>query len=528
MNEINYKVLIADDEYWTREKIRNMIVWEDYHLTFLEPAQNGEEVLERLAQEKADILITDINMPFMDGVELVKKVKEIYPEIVVFVVSGYDNFDYVKQTLLAGAINYLLKPLTKIDLVNSLSKALEIISREEENKQQILKTSSLIQDTELSFLLSKEENMVSPVITMNQVMDFAGYSLLLIKIHNLKKAMETYGYDRNLLSYFLKKEIKESAGCENILLFNNIYHSNEFIIITQADNAQLKKMTVKILNRMNELLKSPLSIMVSEHSYSLDSIHEAYTQCISILMTRKYKKESIILFHEKENEAIHQELKNVLSEENEHKIKNMLRNNNMEGLRKEIFENIGIKTPLVQEWEYIKMKQCVKKICNIIMDFMMEKNAPKEMIALENMADSMDRTVEYLEQEEVCNSLEEMLRLLIGNGKEIVTGSIRDMVRQAIGYIDEHFFEELTLSLLAEKFAVESSYFSKIFRQETGENVMLYIAGKRMAKAKEYMKDEHINLTEIAFMVGYDDYTYFNRVFRKMEGMSPRDYRKEN
>lgn len=80
---------------------------------------------------------------------------------------------------------------------------------------------------------------------------------------------------------------------------------------------------------------------------------------------------------------------------------------------------------------------------------------------------------------------------------------------------------------LSKRFNVESSYFSKIFRQETGENVTTYIAKKRIEKAKEYMKDSNINLTEIAFMVGYDDYTYFNRVFRKVAGVSPRDYRNE-
>ncbi len=94
-----------------------------------------------------------------------------------------------------------------------------------------------------------------------------------------------------------------------------------------------------------------------------------------------------------------------------------------------------------------------------------------------------------------------------------------------MAYIDANFFEELSLASLSERFGVESSYYSRIFRQETGKNLMLYIAEKRVCKAKEYMQDATINLAEVAFMVGYDDYTYFNRVFRKMTGISPRDYR---
>ncbi len=109
--------------------------------------------------------------------------------------------------------------------------------------------------------------------------------------------------------------------------------------------------------------------------------------------------------------------------------------------------------------------------------------------------------------------------------KKTSTDSIRNAVKKAVEYINSHYFEELSLASLAEQFNVESSYFSKIFRQETGETVMVYITRLRIEKAQEYMKKQEISLTEIAFLVGYDDYTYFSRVFRKMVGKSPRDYR---
>lgn len=117
MEKKMYKLLVADDEYWTREKIRNMLNWEEYQITFMDPAQDGEEVLRIVANDRPNILITDINMPFVNGVELVRKIKKEYPDIVVFVISGYDDFEYVKQTLMDGAINYLLKPVARIDLV---------------------------------------------------------------------------------------------------------------------------------------------------------------------------------------------------------------------------------------------------------------------------------------------------------------------------------------------------------------------------------------------------------------------------
>ena len=239
MAEISYKVLVADDEYWTREKIRNMLNWQEYHMEFLEPAQDGEEVLARMESDSPDILITDINMPFVNGVELVEQVKEKYEDVVIFVISGYDDFEYVKRTLVAGAINYLLKPVTKIDLVNALSKALEIISRQKENKNLILKAASLIQDSELSILLEREEPAFVPSITMNGNMDFAGCSLMLIKIHDMKAMMKEYQYDRNYLSYTLKKKIRDVMDMDNLLIFNYLYRSNEFVIITESENEEI-------------------------------------------------------------------------------------------------------------------------------------------------------------------------------------------------------------------------------------------------------------------------------------------------
>ena len=211
MEKRMYKLLIADDEYWTREKIRSMILWEEYQIIFMNPAQDGEEVLKMIARDKPDILITDINMPFINGVDLVKQVKKEHPEIVVLVISGYDDFAYVKETLVAGAINYLLKPVAKIDLIHAVSRALEIISENEENKQQILKASSLLQDRELSLLIEKEHTVVSIASLSETGMDAAGCSIMLIKLHELQSLMSQYKYDMNYLSYSLKKRLREIA-----------------------------------------------------------------------------------------------------------------------------------------------------------------------------------------------------------------------------------------------------------------------------------------------------------------------------
>ena len=290
-----YKVLLADDEYWTREKIRRMIPWEEYDLEFLDPAQDGEEVLRILEEHMPDILITDINMPFLNGVDLLKTVRERYPDMVTFVISGYDDFEYVKGTFMAGAINYLVKPITKIDLVNAISKALEIISERENEKEELQRAGSAIQDREFSQLLERKDTPFIPTITMNSGMDLAGMSLMLIKIHDLKGFLHGSGQDISLFSCRMKKEIRTILGHEEAIVFNYVYRFNEFIVVSELLEKELVRSAGQIQEYLSSLSGSPVTICISGHSYSMESIHMAYVEAIGLLMTRSFAPEDEVL-----------------------------------------------------------------------------------------------------------------------------------------------------------------------------------------------------------------------------------------
>ena len=525
MDKIKYKLLIADDEYWTREKIRNMINWEEYSITFMKPAENGEEVLMRLKEEQPDILITDINMPFVNGVDLVKEVKENYPDIVVFVVSGYDDFQYVKETLMAGAINYLLKPVSKIDLVNALSGALEIISKREQDREEILKTASMIQDRELSMLLEKEQAPFVPVSIPESGQGMAGCSVMLIKIHEFQRYMEEYRYDMNRLSYYIKKRIREITDMENLLIFNYIFHSNEFIIATEWDTAVQGKMAKRILDSFAKDGKSPVTIAVSEHAYTIESIHSAYVQSVSVLMTRPFSRESMVIFCEQEEKNIRRKMESHISEESEMQMKSLLKSGNEKALKELIMEGIGLRHCMENGWGYLEVRQNVKRICNFLLDFLLQAGRPDLVQEMENLVEMADKAVERLDNKMMCEILAEIVDGIMAERRNEIGGSTKDIVKTAAEYIDHNYFEELTLVSLSDRYNMESSYFSRMFKQETGKNLMLYIAEKRIEKAKEYMEDDNINLTEIAFLIGYDDYTYFSRVFKKITGQSPRAYR---
>ncbi len=205
MEKQKYKILFADDEYWSREKIRRMIPWEEYGLEFLEPAEDGETVLQRMEESRVDILITDINMPFLNGVDLLAQVQNKYPEVITFVISGYDDFDYVKGTFMAGATNYLKKPVSKVELVNAVVKAVEIIGEREHEKLQHMRAASLIEDREFSAMIQKDKLSFVPAVSVNDRDIFVGTSLVLIKLHNMQEVIQKNQLDVNLFSYNIKK-----------------------------------------------------------------------------------------------------------------------------------------------------------------------------------------------------------------------------------------------------------------------------------------------------------------------------------
>ena len=159
---------------------------------------------------------------------------------------------------------------------------------------------------------------------------------------------------------------------------------------------------------------------------------------------------------------------------------------NQQKIKKIVLEMTGLCDCQEQQWSYLEVKQTVKQIFDIILNYIFQEHGKVLVADAENVVEAVDKIIETL-----------------------------------------NYAEEMSLSVLANKYHVDSSYLSKMFSQEMGESLILYITNKRIEKAKEYMKNSEISLADVAFMVGYDDYTYFSRVFKKSTGMNPRNYRIE-
>lgn len=141
--------MAADDEYWSREILKSLIPWKDYGMEMLEPACDGEEVLERIPTEEPDIVLTDIDMPFLDGLALMERLKKEYPRIIAIAISGYDDFPKVKGFFVSGGYDYLLKPVDPSELRRAILKAKGILAERESPSQSLAQATPASDQTAL-------------------------------------------------------------------------------------------------------------------------------------------------------------------------------------------------------------------------------------------------------------------------------------------------------------------------------------------------------------------------------------------
>ncbi len=522
-----YKVLSADDELWSRENIKRMLVWEDYSIDFLEPACDGEEVLERIPQEKPDIVITDINMPFLSGIELLDRIHSDYPDIITLAVSGYDDFQKVKGVFLAGGIDYLLKPVGKEQLVGSLSKALKTLEEREkekaDRKDNMLRenyVSSFLEDDEFSSLLNgklfrpgKESHVPSTKV-------FSEMSTMLVKFHDIEVLKQNYNKDVLRMSYSMKNGLRKLIDADNCVVFNYTDKVNEFILELNATPIKLRQIADRILAAFPIETQGAITIVLHDRASALDDIASVYRDMIAELVTRPFgKRHQIISCTGTKNVP---KVREYFTDRIETLVTDCIGKRDIDQARNIIMDMAGLSRCDNGAWSLLEVTQFTSKLINTLA----EAGASGDNRSYEEVQDAINYGLRTLNKEVILENTVLALEIATGaDAKE--NASIGSQVENIHEYIREHYMEHLSLAELAEQFYVEPSYLSRKFSQNYDETITAYITRCRMDKAKELMKDEANKLEVISFEVGYDDYNYFSRVFRRLEGSSPSEYRKK-
>ena len=534
MQKMKYKVLAADDEYWSRENLRSLISWEDYAIKFLDPACDGEEVLERIKEEKPDIILTDINMPFLDGLELLKKLQTEYPQIITIAVSGYDDFEKVKGVFVSGGLDYLLKPVGKEELVRILTKALGILEERETlrrntetNRQKEHKLSSFMEDSEYSALLSgKLYGQFQAQPHVSSTGEFSGMAALMVKFYNIAEIAEKFDHDSLQMSLDIKTKLRKlTDGDPDAIIFNNCNKMSEFLIFTSLRTKSLQIFAEKILKEFPLDDYGPVSVILHKQTGSLDDIGNIYRDMIAVLVTRPFTYTHCILScPEGESTSACQTVGKNISHRIEEELYHFLNTSQKNETRKLIFQTCDFRNCDNGSWSCLDVKQYIRRITGILYRYVQEQQ-PELTAQAEEAMDDIDYYMKCLDAGSVMSSIKILLNSLWENDSENNADSAGSQVEQIRQYILTSYHENITLTALASAYHMDASYLSRMFSQTYGETIIAYLTRVRMEQAIRLMGDEEKKLETISFLVGYDDYNYFSRVFRKKLGVSPREYR---
>ena len=533
------KVFLVEDEYVVREGIKN-IDWNAHGYEFCGEASDGEIALPLIRKAQPDIVITDIKMPFMDGLELAGQIRKEYPDIEIIILSGYEEFGYAQEAISLGVSKYLTKPIGAQDLLKEMDEIRESVEQKKLDKEITLRYQH---DMEEDILKNRKEffnELVSGNSTVSELLAGADnlgldlrasvYCILLCTSY-----IETQDQDEYEISYhemYTKLHEWAESRKEVFIMFNR--DIDGMAVLFKADDEESLKQNIETSCRefvdivsVYEHIRYYSGIgcpvkRLSELGKSFDVASVAYAH-------RYFDKSNRIV---NGDDSPFEIVSGNGSEEDIELGAIDARRLDREGLlhfvktgdRSECdyFVDEFIDSACGDALQSMLFRQYVTMdVYFAMVDFVTGLGYGKESIeapdAGMNVAASIDTVREY------CKRL---LLTAIDLRETVSHSKYKDVTDKVIRYIEEHYADEdLSLNILAEYVRFSPNHLSMIFSQETGETFSKYLIEYRIGKAKEALKCTSLKSSEIAMQVGYRDPHYFSYMFKKVTGMTPTQYR---
>ncbi|NSD05586.1 response regulator [Dorea longicatena] len=538
MNEI--KVFLVEDEMVIRRGFKNSIDWEKEGYIFCGEASDGELAYPMIIKEKPDILITDIRMPFMDGLELCKLVKKELPNIKILILSGYDEFDYAKEAIRLGVTEYLLKPISSGKLLEALNGVSESIRREKEDKDLVRKYMEEMRENTEHEKQKFFEQMIAGNLSMADALETgkkyemnlsAGmYNLLLFRFtlgEENRKSGELLGEAEYAIE-------KLTERLEYVFEFQRGVEGWAFLLM--ADNEEQMSERVKELSKdLEEIMKNYSTIAyfggIGQPVARLRELEESFREAERALAARFTMELNRIISVEDIRMAQNVDTLDdieIMSFGEIEKTRTMLEKFLNNGAEDEIdeFVDVYINELPEENLKSVLMRQYIIMDAYIVMMSFCEKieGIEGEMQAQSEELKNSMKTIQTLE--EIKNYIRMLLKKIIGVRDTISGRRYSDIIEIAKDQIRKTYMsDEISLNTIAAEVGMSPSYFSSIFSKEMGKTFVEYLTEIRMDRAKELLMCSSMKTSEIGYEVGYKDPHYFSYIFKKTQNCTPKEFR---
>ena len=525
-----YKVILVDDEAEAIEVMKTQIHWNELGFDVVGHADNGIKALELVEKLQPDVVLTDIKMPYMDGLELSRRLNRDYPNIYIIICTGYDKFAYAKEAVHLDVKEYILKPVQTVELSECLFELKHILDREREEKLNDMKLENYFQEIlpvlQSNLFISLIEGRISEedckrFLTVYQV-SLKGSLFCCVEFHTSENHVPD-GMNPLLLSMSVEREIKkrlaEKWRCQEF-----IYLGDTILVLGLDSEEQIVQVTDECdrfcrwaYRMMGAVVTAGVGITCDklfDINLSYESAREAVSYRVlygtkrAINISEIMPKEQKMLSQPEESRM--RELFRAIRVGNRERIEN--------AVRKEI-EKLYKKTETLGQYSMSTMEivSSFYKFCaNNSIDF---HEVSGDVQILYEKVPQMDESSLTSWVMETALKINEKLKKARNRASVRLTMEAQDIVKEK--YMDP----EISLDVVCAVLGVSNSYFSSIFKKEMGKSFISYLTDYRMDVAAELILNTDEKSYIIAERVGYQDANYFSYVFKKKFGVSPSKYR---
>lgn len=529
-----YKVLLVDDEPQAIDAMEHKIRWKELHFQVVGSATNGVKALELVEKLQPDVVLTDIRMPYMDGLELTRRLNQEYSHIRVMLCTGFDEFEYAKEAVHLEVQEYLLKPINATELSESLTRLKEALDRDREEKLNVKKLENYFKESlpalRSNFFVSLIEGRVDQEdyerILSSYEIDMKGPLFCSLVFHTSSHHVPE-GMDPMLLFLSVEREIKRRIAEEETVRCQEFIYLGNTVVIVELEREEQVTQATDACDRFcrwaYRVMGAVVTAGVGRTCDSLLDIHSSYEgarEAVSYRVLYGTKRAINI------GEIVPKEERKVLSAE--------------ENSMKELYRSIhvgdeeAIKNAVCKEVE--KLQKNATSITRYNMSalemvnsfYRFCENNSLDFNEVTGNTKNIYQKIPEMDESSFTDWITSVSLALSDRLKNARNTSSKRLVQDAENLVKEHYMDcDISLDTVCSKLGVSNSYFSSVFKKETGQAFISYLTDYRMEMAEKLLFYTQEKSYAIAEKVGYQDANYFGYVFKKKYGMSPSKYRAE-
>lgn len=527
------KMIIADDESIVREGIRDILDWGSYGINIVGEATNGLEAVELCRMEKADILFTDVKMPIMDGLQAAQMIKEDHMDVKVIIFSGIQEFEYAKKAIKVSAEGYILKPLEKSELIQVVRQVAHQIEVETNRKQMMVKLKNQIKENHLAaeekFL---RDLLFGPVLSKDKLRDKSDYFNLPIVYSDTITigvlAIDDYAanegqmeLERQLLMFSIKNVVDEVVGRTHQGICVNLSENEYAVIVKERDDNTMALLFETVVTELSNVLGLSVSIGISQPKVGMHKAQLAFKEGRNALRYKFYMgKQAIINYTD-----IHDE-------------KEPTKDFDVYRLGKELIELVKLGNSREAEEMihdmYAKLNEMQGSISyirsiGIEIAFTLSRLMDEFGKSMDDVTDDKNVILQTIQTFENIFDLKSYIVSIVVAVSNYFSGKFRAknerLVDEIREIIEKEYMNNINVNRIAQHVYLSPNYISQIFKKETGKTITDCLTHRRMEAAKDLLKETDLKIQQISEMVGYEDASYFSKVFKKQTGIYPQKYR---